>query len=779
MPTHRGHSGRPAPLPVSRLRRRCLAPALLLLAATPLQAAIFTVGTGAGCTHPTIQLAINAAEASAGADTVRVTRTMAWTQQALQVNTSQDLNLVGGFATCNQAATDNLTTTISGAGGATEPVLRISAGTGSTIRLRHLFITGGDEDSGGYGGGIYYRGDGVLELIEMSVSNNIAGYGGGIYAEGTGTAAELILGPSVTVANNTARGSGGGIYVDSLEMTMMAPGSILALNVAQGVIGGGFGGGLLVNSIDYTANADVASTGQGDLGAVFGNEAVFGGGIAAVASNTEGRLSRVYVFSAAGGAPLRIRNNRASGSGGALFAKGEGAVFDGAEAQLYLNYVHLEGNRAPEGAVASLVGGQFNGALLTLTDHPFDGGAPCPVGRPCNTIVDNRSLDGDDLPTFGNLIGSVGRTSIVLAGARISGNHGGRLLRSAGGSDDTTVRLDDVQVTDNETTLELMQVTGGEATLEIVDSTLAGNIIPLGPVLAVVGDVDLRRSILWHPDRTTLQFVGSAILVSVLASEADSLGGGAQVLVAPPRFLDPARGDYGLRAASPAVDMALANPAETLDLHRRPRDVDLPFKANGAGPRDVGALERPALQPLVINADFDLDLNLWPALNAGAGWTNADNSTGAAGSGSVLVQVAGSTAPGNRLVTLRQCIHLPGPGSYRLNGWGRSSPGGTVFERDGGALAWEYRQAGGESCNAGAATASGELLLGNSQAWNRPASPAVIQVPVTGFSATSSITVSLVVIDNGLQLPRSFFGRFDGITLDIDGDLIFANGFQP
>ena len=41
-------------------------------------AAIFTVGTGAGCTHGTIQSALNAAAASAGADTVRLTRSLTY-----------------------------------------------------------------------------------------------------------------------------------------------------------------------------------------------------------------------------------------------------------------------------------------------------------------------------------------------------------------------------------------------------------------------------------------------------------------------------------------------------------------------------------------------------------------------------------------------------------------------------------------------------------------------------------------------------------------------------
>ena len=174
-------------------------------------AAIFTVGSGAGCTHGTIQSAINSAEANGVADTVRLTRSLTYQPEANVINTSQDLNVVGGFATCTQAATDSIKTVVSGQGGAAEPVFRIFTGTGSIIKLRHLTITLGDEDGGGGGGGIYFEGDGGLELIETDVTNNSADYGGGIYAEGTGSNAELVISNNTTIGSNTARRSGGGV----------------------------------------------------------------------------------------------------------------------------------------------------------------------------------------------------------------------------------------------------------------------------------------------------------------------------------------------------------------------------------------------------------------------------------------------------------------------------------------------------------------------------------------------------------------------------------------
>ena len=100
--------------------RQCIARNLawlgLMAAAIDTQAAIFTVGaSGTGCTHTTIQAAVTAAESSAGADSIRITRSLAYTAQQVVVNTVQDLNIVGGFADCSASVSDGQQTVISGA----------------------------------------------------------------------------------------------------------------------------------------------------------------------------------------------------------------------------------------------------------------------------------------------------------------------------------------------------------------------------------------------------------------------------------------------------------------------------------------------------------------------------------------------------------------------------------------------------------------------------------------------------------------------------------------
>ena len=97
---------------------------LALVAGAGAHAAVFTVGSPAGpgqpCTHGTIQSAINAADSSPGADTVRLTRSLTYQPEANSINTVQELTIEGGYATCTSGA-DSTNTIVSGTGGAAAP----------------------------------------------------------------------------------------------------------------------------------------------------------------------------------------------------------------------------------------------------------------------------------------------------------------------------------------------------------------------------------------------------------------------------------------------------------------------------------------------------------------------------------------------------------------------------------------------------------------------------------------------------------------------------------
>jgi hypothetical protein len=266
--------------------------------------------------------------------------------------------------------------------------------------------------------------------------------------------------------------------------------------------------------------------------------------------------------------------------------------------------------------------------------------------------------------------------------------------------------------------------------------------------------------------------------LTIIASEVGSLNAGPEAIVAEPRFIDPARGDFRLRAASPAVDYATTVPNDDDDLINNPRDVDLDVVANVRGPRDLGAWERSLLAPLVLNSNFDVDSNLWPPTTAGvSSWDGTQNAAGQSGSGAIKVTQAG-TPNQQRVYGLNQCIHLPGPGIYALNGWGRAGAGG-VGNRDYLYLNWELRYDGGEGCSSGPADASGDHFLSNSSNWQHPVNPGLIEISDGDWTSNSSLFITQVVTEFGITNPPTTIGWFDGITLDLEvDDTIFRNGFD-
>jgi hypothetical protein len=315
----------------------------------------------------------------------------------------------------------------------------------------------------------------------------------------------------------------------------------------------------------------------------------------------------------------------------------------------------------------------------------------------------------------------------------------------------------------------------------IAGNSLGGNSLGGLPVLRLGnnGHGTLRRTIIWQPGKTTLHLNGDPLeLLDDMVSERDSVDGGntPYVVEQDPRFVDPEHGDYSLRAGSPALDRTTSVAGDSKDLYSNTRDVDLPIVAN-LGLRDLGAIERQTVQPLVLNADFNADLRLWNTATAGAtSWDATKNVSGTSGSGSAHV-TAPSAVTGTQTGGIVQCMHLPGPGLYALNGFGHGT-GTMVTAGDIAELYWEYRKSGGEGCTSGTPDASGTKILSNSNSWSMPAIPAYIVVTEQDWTYTSSIAVTLVAQENGAGgAPTNAW--FDGITLAIDGDnTIFADGFE-
>jgi predicted outer membrane repeat protein len=140
---------------------------------------------------------------------------------------------------------------------------------GASASLSRVIIFG-NHATGGDGGGIAYSGVGTLSLTDLTVESNVAANGGGGLAVGGGS-------PSATVdrstfsGNNAQGGADGGGAIRFTGSTLDVVNSTLTGNLAAGYGGGvlvGLGGGAatLTNTtlIDNVADADLAGGGTGE-----------------------------------------------------------------------------------------------------------------------------------------------------------------------------------------------------------------------------------------------------------------------------------------------------------------------------------------------------------------------------------------------------------------------------------------------------------------------------------------------------------------------------------
>lgn len=751
---------------MKRFSSKLLALALCAAFASGAQAAVFTVGNGTGCTHGTIQSAIDAANNSAGTDTIRLTRSLTYEPEANTINTGQELTIEGGYATCTQTTADTTNTVVSGAGGAHAPVFTITAPTGAFIHLRRLTISGGDVDGTGAGGGIRFEGDGILEVADSLITNNTAFNGGGIAAAGTGSNAELVLGANVIISNNTAVDSGGGVYAVDIEMSMLEPGSSILLNHA-GTSSDNIGGGLCVYAKFRSSYAYIGS-GAPIVGAFYGNTAGAGGGVAV--RSFFANVAQLQLFATEPDYPPYVIGNSA-------FVEGGGIYVTGAAASARLWDTVLDSNNAPNGAAAYLA----NHVSLYVNHGDLPPLAvPCTVGTDCGRITHNTANtdtnpgaiiygESDTYVHFGYLTSDA--PGDARGGVLIQNNEAGSIIDSSG-----YTRVFRSVISNNTTSSDVIKQSGNS--LDIADSTIAGNSIGGGSaIIRSTGNPSgsIERSILWQPGSTVLSSssgIGNYVIDYNVANENSSLGGFTGAAVFDPLFVDPAHGVYELRAGSKAIDFAPAIAGNERDAFGRTRDVELP-NPNNVGPRDIGALERPAVQPLVLNADFDFsDLRLWTKYDGA--WDGTQNVSGGTGSGSWNYNLSSTTA--TEAIVGAQCIVLPAPGTYNLNGWGKGS--GTIANNKSYAIVkWVVVASNTGACG-GNLLASGQKTLGGGNAWGHPAQPSAIDVSPAQFGTGVSMQLTLVAHSSNNSSAHSLIAWFDGITLDYIGDWIFADGFE-
>jgi predicted outer membrane repeat protein len=565
----------------SRALRSLFAVAVLGAASSTAFATNYTVGIG--CTYPTIQAAVNAAQmqVSGSRPVIYIVGNQQYDKQAI-VTSAHSMSFIGGVADCTHLTPSNKTT-INGNG--TASVFSVTGTTaGQLVVFSHLYISGG---GGSSGGGIFFNGAGAMNVDNATIDSNKATEGGGIRFIASGGAADLYINDNTSITNNTAVNSGGGIRAEGAATVHIDKDNTwLAFNKATN----GQGGAVLVYGAMVHIGSPGLKVGNGYAGVIFDNVAQYGGGVAALSNGNGVAAIELYASDAAN--PVIVEQNRAYNAGGGLYVKpfiNSNTFIDGA---IQIGGAHVDNNVAAEGS------GIYADEDFYSTFDSYKGGLVdmvggyCTVGLVCNSVSNNVNEDSTNAPTTGSAILIQTDGALRTAQLTMRGNQGAHAIRVVDNLEDT-VKLDTCLLTDNTVTGELVYL--GHAAANITQCTLANNDIGGTAVLYGETGFSMTNSIVAQGALPTLHYSGNAGGASidyVMSNETSTLSIGTHVINADPSFVDVPNGDYHLGATSSAIDIAPNGAATDRDLDNRARDQDLPNVTNLGGARDLGAYER-------------------------------------------------------------------------------------------------------------------------------------------------------------------------------------------
>lgn len=566
--------------------------------AAPAFANTYTVGAASefGCGYTTIQAAINAAAAHVGPDTVLVSDTLSYTDQQLIVADSAPLTLRGGYSTC-LGRPGGGRTVLRGTGA--QSVLLTAPGTSVDLILTDLELRGG---GAAYGAGIRHIAAGRVTIERSVIRANIAsGSGGGIAMyepAGAATGARtLVIGSGVVIGdanpsegNQATQGYGGGLYIATGTLLFAGSGSAIVGNTAAN------GAGLaLIGTGGATAVANIGSGGIANGAVLAGNMASGDGG--AIFARGDG--AKVQLITTDAQNPLAVSGNSAA-YGGAF------ALYDNAEVRAWNTNI-LYNTSLQSGAVAyTYNGGQF--ALLhELAGAPM-GAVACAAGLRCNRVESNAGGPYGAAIAFQNSSSFSTVNNVTLVLATLRGNSGAALFTDSctvGQSCSLTSILYGSEISGND--IGALTRFDGGSYFTLDECTVAGNSGAGALFQGSRSFLGLGRSILWQPGRDVIGDGNSGTVSagSLLVHDISDFPADPGIRNADPRFIDAAAGDYRLGADSPALDVVENAASVNVSLDGGARVVDLPDVPNLAGPLDLGAYERPLPIDLVFRNGFE------------------------------------------------------------------------------------------------------------------------------------------------------------------------------
>ncbi len=555
-----------------------------LLHASISSAALFLVGTGPQCTHPSVASALAAAVANGpGHDEIRISAE-AETSNAHFPIIGTDVLIAGGYWTCSSAI-PSLGARAQISGNGHDSVFYI--GNNRNVELRQLAITNGGRhgiQNGDYavGGAVWLQG-GTAILRGIRASDNRARLGGALAVTGTSVMA-IFGGDQATEITNNEAMHGGGIYVGERATLRIENDNVLiANNAANGSpnawenLGGGIhatGGVNSPSSIDVGwLGADPDLPMRTPTGLVIANNVSLGnGGGVSLYGNTS--------FTAF---ETTIRDNRAGDHGGGVALYG-----------------------AAMGAGASLG--------LARRSPALPGWLKACEGRyGCSRIENNESRIGGGVMV---MHGRVDLGQMLLGGNRSLGGGGSAIDTGSIANvtaPDNRIRLDSVVVAGNHCSGQTLHsqcatldMSAGSNVVALQHVTLADNVLLDG---AGVVPYELRfgsaatsvvvRSSIFEPAAGVPLMSGAMSLDADCVMAATAYGTRPLVRPTPYAFMSRSRFDYRPAPFDAAIDAcdtaelaveSLSDPS--LVMHGT---VDVPGVTNRLGPgalADIGAFEQ-------------------------------------------------------------------------------------------------------------------------------------------------------------------------------------------